>query len=240
MNEEVLEEIGLSKNEAKVYICLLNIGMTSITHIADESKLHRANVYDSIKKLISKGLVAHVQKEDVTLYEATDPHALMRIIKEKEIRLKAILPQLVMSKQYAASKGEAHIYEGAAAFVRILYGFLEYNEPILAYGIPKIAPEMMKTMIPHFHTERIAKKILMKHIYNHNAMSRIALLKRMEFTSARYLPESFDSQVSTNICGDQVVLVLWIKPVMVIQIKNKAIAESYKQYFSLLWESAKE
>ena len=239
MNESILVELGLSMNEAKVYLSLLNLGITTTTAIAKDCCLHRSNVYDSIEKLIVKGLVSYVKKDNVTLYEANDPQCLMSILSEKENQLKSILPQLMLSKKLAKAKGEAHIFEGVTAFMDILYGFLDYGEPILAYGIPKAAPEMLKTKIPHFHDKRIKKKVVMKHIYNHNAQQRIAYLNKIEGCYARYLPASFDSQVSTNICGDQVVLALWSNPVIVIQIKNQQIADSYKNYFELLWNSAK-
>jgi len=239
MNENILVDIGLSMNEAKVYISLLNLGMTTITFIAEDCKLHRSNVYDTIKKLTDKGLVAYIKKDNVTFYEANNPQCLLRILKEKENMLKGVMPQLMLSKKLATSKGEAHVFEGPQAFMEILYGFLDFKEPILVYGVPKMAPELLKTKMPHFHKQRLSSKIPMKHIYNHNAMDRIAFLNKMKYTSAKYLPESFDSQVSTNICGDQVVLALWTNPVVIIQIKNKSVADSYKHYFELLWNAAK-
>lgn len=239
MNEDILTEFGLSNNEAKIYISLLGLGLSTITKIASDCKLHRSNVYDSIKKLIDKGLVSYIQRDNVTLYEAADPHVLIRVAKEKENRLKSILPQLLLSKKLAASKGEAYIFEGVSSFMNILYGFLKYNDPILAFGIPRQVPEILKTKIPHFHRERLKLKIPMKHIYNHNAKERIAFLNKMKYTHARYLPESFDSQVSTNVCGDEVIFTLWTETILSIQVKNKLIADSYKKYFSLLWEVAK-
>ena len=239
MNEETLSELGLSINEAKIYTCLLELGLTTITKIAEKSKLHRSNIYDSIKKLIGKGLVSYILKDKVTFYEAANPNVLMRIIKEKENKLKAIIPELLLSRELAASKNEAQVLEGVPAFMQVLNDFLEYNEPIYVYGIPKIAPEMLKIKIMQFHKERIKHKIPMCHIYNYDAMDRIKFLNDMEFTKAKYVSESFDSQVSTNICGDEVVLALWTKPVMIIRIKNKLIADSYKKYFSILWKSSK-
>jgi hypothetical protein len=137
------------------------------------------------------------------------------------------------------SKSDAFVYEGVKSFMNVLNHFLDYDEPILCYGIPKNAPGMLKTVLPHFHKKRIEKKIVMKHIYNHNAQERANELNKMPYTEARYLPEKFDSSVSTNICGDEVVLVLWIDIPIVIQIKNKKIAEAYKNYFELLWDAAK-
>lgn len=237
--EDILVEVGLSINEAKIYNALLRLGLTTITNIAEASKLHRTNVYDSIKKLIDKGLVAYIQKGTTTLYEANDPNCLIRILQEKENRLKNVLPQFKLHKKLSASKGEAHIFQGIPAFMNILYEFLNYKEPILVYGIPITVPIFLKTKMPHFHKERLRLKIPMKHIYNHNVQDRIRLLNKMKYTYAKCLPESFDSNVTTNICGDQVVLSLWITPIISIQIKNKHVAEAYKKYFSLLWEAAK-
>lgn len=239
MHEEILEDLGLSQNEAKIYLSLLNIGLCTVTKIADKTKLHRANVYDSIKKLIQRGLVSHIQQEKITLFEATNPQALLRIVKEKEANVKSILPQLLLSKKLAQSKGEAYIIEGISSFVRLLFDLLELKKEIIAFGIPKIAPELMKTKIPHFHNERIPLKIPMKHIYNFDAPKRIEELNAMPLTYARHLDADIKSLVSTVVCGDEVLMTVWIKPVFTIRIKNQAIADSYLSHFKLLWKVAK-
>ena len=98
----------------------------------------------------------------------------------------------------------------------------------------------MKHFIPGYHKRRQAKKIVMKHIYNYKAQDRIQYLNTLDLTEARYLPEEFDSQVSTIICGDEAVFTLWSPNVWSIRIKNQEIADSYKKYFYLLWEKANE
>jgi len=240
VHEETLIDIGLSPNEAKIYLSLLSIGISTVTSISDDSKLHRANVYDSLKKLIDKGLVSHIKRDNSTYYEATNPQSLLRLIKEKENKIIGILPQLLLSKKLATSKGEANVYEGISALMNMLYELLNYDEEILVYGIPRNAPELMNTKIPHFHVERLKRKISMKHIYNHDAGDRIKILNEMPLTFAKYLPEKFESQVSTNVCGEEVIIVLWSKPVISVRIKSKLIADSYKKYFSLLWKAAKQ
>ena len=76
-------------------------------------------------------------------------------------------------------------------------------------------------------------------IYNHDAKERMELLNKMEFTEAKCLPEKFDSNVSTFVCGDEVVLTSWAPPIISTQIINKTLAESYKNYFEILWREAK-
>ena len=240
MSEEVLEKLGLSKNEAKVYLALLGLGASSVGKIADEARIHRTNVYDAIERLLEKGLVSYINKDDKTkVFDAASPDKLMCLIDEKKSLLESAMPTLKIRKEMTEKKSQACIYEGVAAFTRILENFLSYNEPILVYGIPKQAPELMRHFIAGFHKRRIPKKIKMTHIYNLNAEDRIKYLNSLPYTQAKYLPQELDSQVSTNICGDEVVFVVWTEPVMVIQLKNKIIAETYKRYFNVLWKAAK-
>ncbi|MFH1307725.1 MAG: helix-turn-helix domain-containing protein [archaeon] len=239
MDEDILTELGLSQNEAKVYVSLLKLGVTTTTYVAKESKLHRSNVYDSMKKLVEKGLASYIKKEKVTLYEACNPKFFLNILKEREEKFREIMPQLELRKNLAPGS-QAHVFEGVPAFMKVLYGLLDYKEPILIYGLPQVAPEVVKYEIPHFHRERIKKKIQMDHIYNSQAKERREYLNKMSYTTAKYLPPSFDSQASTTVCGDQVILNFWTtKPLLTIQIKNQAIAETYKKYFALLFKAAK-
>ncbi|MBD3309692.1 hypothetical protein GF351_00580 [Candidatus Woesearchaeota archaeon] len=239
MDENVLMGIGLTRNEAKVYLALVSFGFASAGKLAEKSGVHRANVYDALERLIEKGVVSYIIKHKVRLFEPTDPKNLLGFVREKEKALISILPQLEMTRKMAPKKNDAQIFEGAGAFMRILYNFLEYKKDILVYGIPDIAPEMLKTKIPHFHKERLKKKVAMKHIYNYNAQARISYLNKMPLTHAKYLPTEYDSQVSTNICGDEVVISVWSRPVTSIRIINPNVAESYRRYFNILWKAAR-
>lgn len=239
MHEDVLEDLGFSKNEAKAYLALLELGSASAGQVAEKSKVHRTNVYDAIERMLERGVVSYTMISDVKYFQATPPQNLFRLLQEKEDKLTTVLPELLLKLQMSENKSEAHIFQGVKAFVDLLYSLLNYKEPILVYGIPKEAPIIMKTSIPHFHKKRVPMKIPMWHIYNHDATERMEFLNKMSYTKAKALPQKFDSKVSTVICGDEVIIVAWISPPMSIQIKNKLLADSYKNYFNLLWEAAK-
>ena len=239
LKEDVLEELGLSKNEVKVYLTLLELGSATSWEISKRIKIHRTNTYDALNRLVKKGLVSYISKDDKKLYEILDPTQLKNVLREKEIALEKVLPEFLMAKKLAGEQSEAVVLEGLHSFQRILLSWLDFNESILVYGIPKNAPEMMKNFIPHFHEIRIKKKIEMKHIYNFNAMERINYLNTLPLTEAKYLPQQYYSTVSTNICGDEVALVLWNETPITIRIKNKQVADSYKNYFEALWQGAK-
>lgn len=238
LKEQTLLELGFSQNEVKVYLALLEKGLSTTTEIAKKTKLFRTNIYDALDRLMKKGLVSYIVKESKKYFDVSDPKNLLILLKEKELNLQKVMPEFELAKQLSKAKSEAYVFEGVKAFQTILDGFLKYNEPVLVYGIPRNAPELMKTFMPHFHKKRLEKKIAMKHIYNHNAQERIKFLNKIPLTEAKYLPSQYDSKVSTNVCGDEVVLALWTDPVFVIQIVNRQIANSYKNYFHLLWQDA--
>ena len=60
LNEELLRDIGLSPNEARVYEALLHTGEASVQEISIKAKVHRRNVYDSLSKLSEKGLASEL------------------------------------------------------------------------------------------------------------------------------------------------------------------------------------
>jgi len=62
MNE--LNEIGLTENESKIYLALIDLGPSLAGQISRKTGLHRRTVYDSIEMLIKKGLVGYIKNNN--------------------------------------------------------------------------------------------------------------------------------------------------------------------------------
>ena len=85
----ILEKTGLSKNEAKVYLALLDLGLTSSKNIIEKTNLHRQIVYDSLDLLTKKGLVSFVIQANRKHFKASDPKVFFDyfVNKEKELNI---------------------------------------------------------------------------------------------------------------------------------------------------------
>ena len=59
---EQLYESGLTKNESKIYLTLLEIGPSHAGLISRKSGLHRRVVYDTLEMLTQKGLIGYILK----------------------------------------------------------------------------------------------------------------------------------------------------------------------------------
>ena len=59
METKALQNIGLTKNEITVYLTLLELGTTTTGPLTYKSGLHNSRVYESLNKLIEKGLASY-------------------------------------------------------------------------------------------------------------------------------------------------------------------------------------
>ena len=239
-----LEEAGLSKNEALVYLTLLDIGSSTATKISDNCKLHRTNVYDSLERLLKKGLVCYVLKDNTRYFNATDPENILTLMRQKEEKYQTLLPRLRLPQKLAQSKDSAKIYEGMSGIRTIVVDDMINSTPeggtIAAFGLPKETAQLMSSFVGFFHRKRIEKKITMVHLYNENAKERIVYLKSLPYTDAAYLPKEYDSPASTIIYGSKVAFFIWTEQPMGIVIESGRMAEAYMRYFNLLWKLAKK
>jgi len=84
-----LQNLGFTVNDAKVYICLLKIGLTTPAKIAEKSDVDRARVYDSLKRLVKRGIVIEEPVARAPRYRALEPPIVFeKIRREYDSRMK--------------------------------------------------------------------------------------------------------------------------------------------------------
>jgi sugar-specific transcriptional regulator TrmB len=235
--QQILEDIGFSKNESIVYLTVLRLGSCTATEITKESNIHRSNVYDALESLIKKGCIAYVFKKDVKHFEATNPENLSNILKEKQVALSVILPQL-LEKKKTQQNMSVNIYEGYTNLKKMFNHFVDKGGEYLSYGVPMQLPEKLRSWLDWHHKHRISKKVPIKLIFDASAKERAKVVNKIELAEAKYFTEKFEATVTTEISGDEVLIILWSENPLTINIKCKEIADSYKNYFNLLWSTA--
>src|SRR3989344_6274974 len=87
MDLKLLQEIGLTNSETTVYSTLLKLGSIKVGDLMKKLTLHRSRVYEAINRLIEKGLVSYVIKNNVKFFQASDPERLLSYIEEQKEKL---------------------------------------------------------------------------------------------------------------------------------------------------------
>ena len=242
MKEQILSELGLAPNEAKIYLALLEKGSCTASQIAEASGIHRVNVYDSMNKLKEKGLAGEIVKSGKKFFQAAPPHLLQNILKEKEIRLNRILPELLLASELSKNQVPVQVFERYDFLRNIFLHFLEVKQEIYAQDAPKFIINKVGAYFQEtIHKRRAQQKQWMYHIYSKEAIERINFLNTLPYTEARYLNQK-DHNVMTIICGGEVCICLvneenGQKPTFIL-INNQRVADAYKNHFKLLWQKA--
>ena len=227
--EQQLQNLGLTKTESKIYITLLNLGSSLAGIIARKSGIHRRTVYDVLDKLTEKGLIGYITKNNRKYYEINNPEKLKELIKEKEQTINQILPLLKQKYNTQKEKQETLVFKGKEAIKKIFQDQLNYKEILVLAG--EGASEVLSFYLKHYNNERIKRKIKLKIVSNEKH-------EKLPFTQEKVI-KNFKTFTSTNIYGNNVAIIIWKQQPLAILIKEKEIADSYKNYFEIIWKSGK-
>lgn len=240
MNSEILEKLGLSKNESKVYLTLVKFGSASVSEIAKKTDVHRVNIYDTLERLQEKGLVASITKANKKYFEAASPELIKNMVEEREREIqevKELLPTLI-STYKSIKKQEVHVFKGILGLKTIFKDVLDTKpEEVLDFGATKGLPFFLPTHFKIWDSQRIKLKILLKIITSEQIRKTIPK-KRLQ--KIRFLEKQFNNFSSTLIYNDKIAIFMWTDDPLAILIESKELAESYRNYFYSLWEMAKK
>ncbi|HRZ85202.1 MAG TPA: helix-turn-helix domain-containing protein [Candidatus Paceibacterota bacterium] len=230
MNE--IRAAGLTENESKIYLALLDLGPSLAGQISQKTGMHRRTVYDTIEMLIKKGLVGYILKNNRHFFQASNPERILEIIKEKEKSIESILPLMKEKFVKTREKEETNFYKGKEGLKTVFEDQLNSKEILIMGASPK-AYEVLQFYFNWYDKIRKEKKIKARIIAQDKRISKIPLAE------IRYLPEKYANPVSVNIYGDKIAIILWATFPIAIVIKNKEMSEGYKKYFELMWNIAR-
>ena len=125
MNTQILEDIGLSNAEIKVYLALLELGTSTAGPILEKSGLQNSVVHMTLNKLIERGFVTFVKEGKRNHYQAANPKHIIDFINEKKERFEDILPELLVKQQQAKAKPEIITFRGINGIKELLMELLE-------------------------------------------------------------------------------------------------------------------
>jgi HTH-type transcriptional regulator, sugar sensing transcriptional regulator len=239
MDSKILEELGLTSNESKVYLALLRLGIASVSSISKESNVDRTLIYELLSKLSSKGLVSSVVKTNKRYYEAASPEKLQALLDEKEATLKSVMPQLMGLYDFKQEKQDVHFFKGKQGVKTILEQLLVEKSEWKIFGVNKATKENIASYLPQLHRKRIEKKQFFRAIFSDESLDRAREIAAMKFTEVRILSSDYMTPTHISIVDDKLAIILWSEDPIGILIESNEIAKGFETYFKILWTLAR-
>ena len=242
---QLLERLGLSKNEAKTYLTLLKLGSVPAGPLIKDLGMHRAAVYNLLDLLIDKGLVHYVVQANRKYFEAEKPERLFELIKSKQQKLKKqeeelnkFLPELELQRKLSKESQEGTIYKGKKGLKSIFEDILKHpNQEFKVMGAPGKFKELFHAYFIHWHNRRVKAKIPLKIIYD-ESVRKEKREQELKLAKVKYLPETNITPSTTIIYGDKVGIIMWSDIPMAFLMRSQNVSDSYRNFFDILWKTA--
>jgi len=238
MYEPQLKELGLTDNEIKVYLILLEHGALNPTKIAEKTGLHRSYIYDTLERLLERGIVNTILTNNKKSYQPVDPKALREIFELKLRQLDSVLPQL--SDLFKATKEETRIelHKGKRVYrtlIKDLVANLKNNDVVYLLGVDEniletVEPIYLKQYFNILKEKNIKEMIIIKKGG-----------KKLPEKNIQYkeLDKKYFDETTTVIYQNKVYTFIWGNPYHLITIESQKVANTYLKQFELLWTIAK-
>lgn len=242
MLHDLLQELGLTQNEAKIYESLVTYGGSGVSTISLRSKVHRRNAYECLHRLIEKGLVYEIFTRGETVYEAVQPGKLMELIQEKELRLAAALPDLMAVFRQHRSPQRAYIYKGVEGVKNYMNAALETGKDMYILGSKGAwFDPRLETHTTRFLKEAEAKGMHLHIIFDHDVREKLPKIPTALTKTYKFLPQAYSTDATMDIFADHVVTYTGMEPgrliedVTIFVMVSEPLAESYRIWWKLLW-----
>ncbi len=229
-----LEDSGLSKNEAKVYLELLQNKPLSASEIAKKTSLDRTLCYTVLENLINKGLASFKIINNKKIFQAESPKNLLNPIKEKEELIKKIISELEQIQIKLVSNYDVRIFEGKEGIRTVMNKIIE-SKKASSFGGTGRAFDLLydlQAKVKNLNAKQLNVRILFSKKFKEHQINNISWVK------TKYL--DIESEVTTTIFEDKVAIHLIKEKPIIILITNKETAKSYLNHFEILWKEGKQ
>ncbi|MCC6954235.1 MAG: helix-turn-helix domain-containing protein [Deltaproteobacteria bacterium] len=254
MQSEALEAAGLSRNEAQIYLSLVESGRLTAHTLSKRLKLPRSTVYSVLNVLEERRLLRREEVKGTFWFRVDNPDDLVRSIEEEEralalrkhaaSRLAAELKKIHRSKSYQVPKIE--FFEGKDRVERFLFANLpRWTESILerdrsTWGFQDhtFVSEFGEWIGKAWKVMHDDNKIAGRLLSNRSQVER-ALKNKVVRREVRVLGNEFNFESSIWVLGDFVVLILTREtPIIAFQINNQTLASNLRVVFRALYDAA--
>ena len=247
VDEKVLESAGLTTEQARVYLVLLESGLSPARHIASKTNLGRALTYKILGQLLTLQLAEKKKFSGrAALFAPNHPERLKTLLEERKkgleqmgFALQTAFGSLTSAFNLLRGKPNVQFFEGVEGLKKIYDDILDTNQEIRVISSPI---EEGRKEILHLIREQIKKQVAL------NIKTKaITPLGKQEIATPvtedeKYLitrkivpKEELHIPAQIIIFGDKVAITNFRETIINVLIESKYVAETFRIMFEYMW-----
>lgn len=235
--EEQLKELGLTKSESKVYLYLLEQGLSTPPQIARGTGIARTNCYNILSALKDSGLIEEQEKGKRKAYIASDPEALLRAVQKKKEAVERLLPDLRALHTVQKNKPKIRFYDGLEQ-VKEIYWQATNTEKLLALGSTKQLTEKDPKFFLAWEKAMKEKNVFLEDLIT-NPSEQVGIQETKKILGALYdfrlMPKRYsDFPTDLLVWNDNIALITLQEPIFGTVITNKLLAQTFRYILEMV------
>ncbi|QQR55124.1 TrmB family transcriptional regulator [Candidatus Peregrinibacteria bacterium] len=243
----LLQKLNFSRNEALVYLTLLELNEAIPSTLAQKTGQKRPNCYMILEKLRSRGVVTSVKKKNLIHFQAIKPEYFLERERSKtqEIEksltdLASALPELLSLHQRYTATPQMSVYYGKEGLIQVMEETLNTKEDLLCWANADQAFSSLEDYYPRYIKKKVTRKIWVRGIFAMMLPEKIPTKRKKELREIYLTPkDEFPFKNEINIYDDKVAIISHEDQIGVI-IQNQHIADSQKAIFNFVFKQVKK
>lgn len=240
--QKVIEQLGYSPNEAKVYLCALAFGECRVSNIAAKLKLPLSSTQAIVDKLHKNGLINFYVKNRYKYWVAESPEKLLQQLRLREESVLAALPALtaLRKKNSTLAKPAVKVFTGREDIRSVLDDIIHTKHLILAVIPEDSFLDLLEgtSMFEDFTSARVRGNLRMRVLAPDTPRGRkLADAGSKELREMRFLPSQVGVETAHFIYANKVAHMLFNQhqPTAVL-IEDAGLSATEAARFEDMWE----
>lgn len=239
--EKILEQYGLTKKQARIYLACLALGSSAVQKIAQRAGLARSTTYEVLESLREKGLVSTFRKKTIKYFSAEEPEKIAQEAERKTALIKNNLARLQNLQLSAHLQPSVRFYQGKKGIYEMLEEILREAKEILSFNSPRDVYGELENFLPRFVQKRIKKKIPIKIICWDSPLARERQkLGPPQLRQMKIIPAKYQFHGSVLIWKNKIAMFALKGDFEAVVIESQELAAVQKSLFNFMWESLPE
>ena len=240
---EMLIRFGLTQNEAKIYIYLIERGTPlGGSKIALGTGIHRQYVYICLLRLVELGLVESVMSGKQNKYKGVSQSQIEKIARRRVSDAEELVRELDTFSAVGHEQ-DFEVYQGGRELQNFEIDFArKISEGDVQYVIGGAADYFYDAMEDRYgeFVEIIKnKKFITHYIGPKEELNALMKAKNAHPGFIYKTIPGFPKGITNTVIRDgSIAIYTFANPPLVYVIKSKITAENYKKYFDMLWKLA--
>lgn len=242
-----LQEIGIPKQEATVYLSLLELKEAQTGRLCGHTGIASSNIYPVLKSLQKRGLVSYTVRNNIKVYYPASVERLNDIIDEKQTDLdkqRHQISELVNSLKSLETSRPMQGYkyfEGIGGVIALWKEITSNLAPNMSVFILASKVESYQKMMPYydeFHSKRVDKGISARIILPVDDQ-KLASKRQKQLAEVRFCNLINDAEM--GVVGNWMYLQYVVKNhPRGFLINDKIFSASFLAVLSIIWEHSKK